>query len=128
VRPSDVRVRVLNASGVQGAAGDAETAFGKLGFVNGGVANDPRGLIDHSEVRYHPGDEAKAQLVAASLPGAQLVADSTLSGTDVVVALGKNFTGVGAASGSTSSGTAAPSTTTTTVSPAAAAAAACTAS
>jgi LCP family protein required for cell wall assembly len=123
LRPVDVRVRVLNASGVQGAAGDAETALGKLGFVNGGVANDPRGVIDHSEVRYRPGDEAKAQLVAASLPGVQLVADSTLPGTDVVVALGRNFTGVAT---TTVPNPASP--TTTTMAPAAAAQAACDAS
>jgi LCP family protein required for cell wall assembly len=122
LRPADVRVRVLNASGVQGAAGDAETALGKLGFVNGGVANDPRGTIDHSEVRYRPGDEAKAQLVAASLPGVQLVADSTLPGTDVVVALGRNFTGV------TPTTVPNPASPTTSVAPAAAAQAACDAS
>jgi LCP family protein required for cell wall assembly len=124
VRPVDVRVRVLNASGQQGAAGDAETAFGNLGFVSGGVANDPRGRIDHSEVRYLPGNEAKAQLVAASLPGAQVIADSTLSGTDIVVALGMNYSGVSPAS----TGSSAPGPTTTTLSPTAVAEAACDAS
>ena len=125
VRPVDVRVRVLNASGSQGAAGNAETSFDKLGFVNGGVANDPAGLIDHSEVRYKPGDEAKAQLVLASVPGAQLVADPTLSGTDVIVALGHNFSGVTAPSAGSSAG---PASTTTTLTPAEAAQAACDAS
>ena len=77
------------------------------------MGNDPRGLVDRTEVRYHPGDEAKAQLVAGTLPGAGLVPDSTLSGTDVVVVLGKDFTKVG-----TTSPAAAPSTTTAaTVSP-----------
>jgi LCP family protein required for cell wall assembly len=101
VRPVDVRVRVLNASGVQGAAGKAAEAFIRLGFPGGGTANDPRGLIDHSEVRYRPGDEAKAQLVAAAVPDAQLVADPALPGTDVVVALGKSFRAVGSAPATT---------------------------
>jgi hypothetical protein len=112
-----VRVRVLNASGVQGAAGDAAAAFTKLGFPSGGVANDPRGLVDHSEVRYRPADQAKAKLVAASVPDAQLVADSTLSGSDVIVVLGKSFHGVGPA---TTTAAPAPTTTTTTLSPEAA--------
>jgi hypothetical protein len=112
VRPVDVRVRVLNASGVQGAAGNASEAFTRLGFPAGGTGNDPRGLIDHSEVRYRPGDEAKAQLVAAALPDAQLVADPSLPGTDVVVALGKSFHGVGSAPATTT-----PAAPTTTLSP-----------
>jgi LCP family protein required for cell wall assembly len=114
LRPVDVRVRVLNASGVQNAAGNAEQAFGRLGFPGGGSANDPRGLIEHSEVRYRPGDEAKAQLVAASVPDAQLVADPSLPGTDVVVALGKSFRGVTSATTTTGP---APAATPTTLSP-----------
>jgi LCP family protein required for cell wall assembly len=97
IRPVDVRVRVLNASGVKGAAGVASSAFTRLGFPSGGVANDPRGLVDHSEVRYSPGSETSAQLVAASVSGAPLVADASLAGTDVVVVIGKNFPGVGTA-------------------------------
>jgi LCP family protein required for cell wall assembly len=111
LRPVDVRVRVLNASGKQGAASDAMTQLTGLGFINGGVGNDPRGLVDHAEVRYKPGDEAKANLVAPHVPGAQLVADSSLPGTDVVVVLGRTSTGVQA-----TPSTAAP--TTTTVAPA----------
>ncbi len=117
LRPSDVRVKVLNASGVQGAAGTASNALVNLGFPSGGIGNDPRGTIDHTEIRYAPGDAAKAQLVAASVPDAQLVADSTLPGTDVVVALGKGFKGIGAAAAAT---TAAPAATPTTLSPEAA--------
>ncbi|MFI5053269.1 MAG: LCP family protein [Acidimicrobiia bacterium] len=101
IRPVDVRVRVLNASGVQNAAGNAAEAFTRLGFPGGGTANDPRGTILRSEVRYRPGDEAKARLVAASVPDAQLVADASLPGTDVIVALGKSFRGVGAAATTT---------------------------
>jgi LCP family protein required for cell wall assembly len=104
IRPVDVLVKVLNASGVQGAAATAESDFDKLGFVNDGIGNDPRGIIARSEVRYRPGNEAGAQLVASHVADAQLVADSTLTGSTVVVALGKSFQGVTTA--------AAPTTTT----------------
>jgi polyisoprenyl-teichoic acid--peptidoglycan teichoic acid transferase len=114
LRPVDVRVKVLNASGVQGEAATASTAFSNLGFVNGGIGNDSRGTITTSEVRYKPGDDAKAQLVAAHVPGATLVADSTLPGTDVVVVLGKDFKSVSSATATTQP----PSTPTTTLSPA----------
>jgi LCP family protein required for cell wall assembly len=122
IRPADVRVKVLNASGQQGAAGTAATDFQGLGFVNGGSANDPRGLVDHSEVRYKPGDDAKAALVATHVANAQLVSDSSLSGSDVVVVLGKNFTAVqtkpvtsgsGTAGSTGSSGTSGTTTSTT---------------
>jgi hypothetical protein len=83
--------------------------------VNGGAENDPRGTVDHTEIRYGAADLAKAQLLATVVPGAQLVEDTTLSGTDIVVVLGRDFKGLG----STAS-TAAPEATTTTVSPEAA--------
>src|SRR6185436_8202418 len=66
VRPVDVRVKVFNASDVQGAAGKTAEELQQRGFVNGGSDNDPRGLVDHSEIRYRPSDLAKAQLLAAS--------------------------------------------------------------
>ena len=115
VRPVDVRVKVLNASGVQGAAGTTAQELQQKGFVNGGADNDPRGTVDHSEIRYVSSDLAKAQLVAASVPGAQLIEDSSLSGTDIVVVLGKDFHGLGS-----TATTGAPEATTTTVSPEAA--------
>jgi hypothetical protein len=113
----DVRVKVLNASGVQGAAGTTSQSLTALGFVSGGADNDPRGSIDHSEVRYAPSDLAKAQLVASHVADAQLVEDSTLSGTDVVLVLGKSFHGLTSPSAAT---TGAPAPTSTTLSPEAA--------
>ena len=94
LRPVDVRVQVMNGSGVSGAAGNASQALSNLGFAPGTIGNDSRGTVAKSEVRYRPGDEAKAQLVASAVPGATLVADSSLSGTDVVLVVGKNFTAV----------------------------------
>jgi len=115
VLPVDVRILVRNASGVQGAAGTTSQDLTQRGFVSGGAENDPRGLVDHTEIRYAAADKAKADLVAASVPGAQLVEDQTLSGTDIVLVLGKDFHGLGS-----TATTAAPSATTTTLSPEAA--------
>jgi LCP family protein required for cell wall assembly len=116
VRPSDVRVLVRNASGAQGAAASTSEKLSNLGFVSGGTANDPRGTIDHSEVRYAPSDLAKAKLVAGYVPDAQLVEDSSLPGTDVVLALGRSFNGLG--SGTATTGAGAPTTTTAPAPPA----------
>jgi LCP family protein required for cell wall assembly len=128
VRPADVRVKVLNASGKQGAASDALTQLSGLGFVNGGAANDPRGLVDHAEVRYKPGDEAKANLVATHVPGGELVSDTSLPGTDVVVVLGKSFTSIQAQAQAPTTTTAKSGATTTTAAPAPSAEQACDAS
>ena len=54
--------------------------------------------------------------MATVVPGAKLVEDSTLPGTDIVLVLGKNFHGLG----STATTGAAPQATTTTLSPEAA--------
>ncbi len=115
VRPVDVRVLVRNGSGVQGAAGTTAQDLQQKGFVNGGAENDSRGTVDHSEIRYAAADQAKAQLVQSVVPGAQLVEDTTLPGTDIVLVLGKDFHGLG-----TTATTGAPQATTTTVSPEAA--------
>ena len=61
-------------------------------------------------MRYAPFDLAKAKLVAGYVPDAQLVEDASLPGTDVVVALGRSFKGLG--SGTATTGAGAPTTTT----------------
>ncbi len=105
VRPADVSVQVLNGSGVDGAAGKADQELGNRGFVSGGVGNYPGGTAPTTQIRYRAGDEAKAQLVAVSVPGAELVADPTMAGGSVVLVLGGNFRGIGT---STPKDTAAP--------------------
>jgi LCP family protein required for cell wall assembly len=112
VRVSDVRVKVLNGSGVQGAAGNTSQSLTGKGFVSGGSDNDPRGTVDQSEIRYASSDFAKAQLLATYVPGAKLVADTSLSGTDVVLVLGKNFQGLASTPTATTGAGAAPTATT----------------
>jgi LCP family protein required for cell wall assembly len=94
LRASDVRVRVLNASGVTGAAATADQAMTNLGFVSGGISNYTGPALTTTQIHYRPGDEAKAQLVAGVVPGGVLTPDATVGG-DVVVILGPGFKGIG---------------------------------
>ncbi len=114
VRPGDVRVRVLNGSGVDGAAGTADQALSNLGFVSGGVANYTGAPVTRTQIHYRPGDEAKAEILAGVVPGADRVADATLAGGDVVLILAPGFKGVGA---SVPKDTASPTPTTAPISP-----------
>ena len=96
LQPSSVRVAVRNGTEVQGAARTALNDLGNRGFVLGEAINDPRGTVAVTEVRYRPGDEARAQLVASYVVGEHtLVPDSSLT-SDVVLALGKGFGGINA--------------------------------
>ena len=95
LRPSDVRVRVLNGSGVNGAAATAGQALANLGFVSGGISNYTGAPVTRTQIHYRPGDEAKAQLLANVAPNADLTADATV-GSDVVLILGPGFKGIGA--------------------------------
>jgi len=103
---SSVHVRVLNASGVSGAAARTLATLEQHGFVGAGTGNAP--LLASSEIRYADGAGPAAHLVAGYLPSASLVTDRTV-GSDVVVVLGRNFSGLGTpTSAPSSSTTAAP--------------------
>lgn len=109
VLPSQVRVQVLNASGVTGAAGTAIGEFQQYSFAPAGVGNTAR--LTKTEIHYRPGNEDKAKLVQKYTGGVgQLVADPAIRDADVVVMLAKDFHGVTAPAGA--------KTTTTTKAPA----------
>jgi LCP family protein required for cell wall assembly len=97
IAPKDIRIQVLNGSGVTGAAGRAEAALVTRGFASGAAAGD----ADHSdytvtEVRYAPGAGDKAKVVAAYLGGVGSVVPMTTESknADVVVVLGRDFVAV----------------------------------
>ena len=93
ILPAQVRVRVLNGSGVVGAAGKALGQFQRYSFAPAGVGDT--GHLDTTEIHYRPGNEAKALLVARYMKGVgQVVADDSISDADVVVKIAKDFTGV----------------------------------
>lgn len=95
VRPESVQVGVLNGSGGLNQATEVSTALANVGFRTAPPA-DAATVGSRTVVRYGPGKEAKAALVARYLdadPSYQLAPD--LSGdTDVVVVTGTDLTGV----------------------------------
>jgi polyisoprenyl-teichoic acid--peptidoglycan teichoic acid transferase len=99
--PSSIRVRVLNGSGVSGAAADTEAALGDHGFQPGGVGNNPDGDVDSTEIRYRPDAQDKAEVVQSLLAGGvgELVADDSIVEADVVLILGEDFEGIVAPTG-----------------------------
>jgi LCP family protein required for cell wall assembly len=112
VVPAQVKVKVLNGSGVSGQAKTTLDALAAVGFRR----INPPGNADRSdyattEIRYVRGAQHKAQLVAAYLGVGKLVAGKVNGGADVTVVLGTDFRRVSPPTTSTSS------TTTTTVKP-----------
>lgn len=125
--PSQVRVRVLNASGVEGAAGEALAGLQRYSFAPAGVGNARR--LSATEIHYRPGNEDKGKLVARYLGGVgRLVSDDSISDADVVVMLAKDFQGITAPAGAkttTTSTTKSSSGSSNTTKPAAPAAETC---
>jgi LCP family protein required for cell wall assembly len=97
VDPTTIRVAVLNGTFTRGAAqtaGDAlraatTTASGGIDITKVANANS----FDHRRtvIRYRTGAKAKAELIAAAIPGAKLEAGKTSPGVDVVVIVGHHF-------------------------------------
>lgn len=123
--PAEVMVQVLNGTGVQGQGGEAADGLSGLGFATTGTgdADTPGGV---TTVRFVPGGEAEAQLVARAVAGpvAYERADG-LGGADAVLITGTDWQGIApavrsieevpgptATGGSTTTTTAAASSTT----------------
>lgn len=124
VEPSEVRVRVLNASGREGLALRTADALAAAGFVRAGTGNDIRGRVAVTEVRYANNAEAKARrLLDVVGPGTRLVGDPTVRDADVVLVLGADFAGLVTQPADAPSGTPGPDAAVT--GPAAGAAAEC---
>lgn len=92
VLPSEVSVRVLNGSGVTGAARATLAALAGQGFR----AVEPPADADRSdhadtELRYASGSQNKARLVAAYLGVGTLVEEGEAGDADVTVVLGRDF-------------------------------------
>ena len=71
VAPRDIRVTVLNGTGVRGQAATAADALRGVGFRVAGTGNADGTAFERTVVRYAPGDEAAAATLAASLHGAK---------------------------------------------------------
>jgi polyisoprenyl-teichoic acid--peptidoglycan teichoic acid transferase len=115
LRPSDVRVLVLNGSGLAGHAGDTSAALTAAGFGAAGTGEADQFDVTETVVRYTAGSEAKADLVARYLdPSARLERVDEELGADVVVVTGSLQTGVRTAPRPPSPSTTATTTTSTT--------------
>jgi len=99
IDPGDIRVAVRNGSGVQGQARAAFDALADLGFSTvDPPGNADRDDYDRTEVRYAPGAEDEARVVAAHLGGiGELVPlREAPADAEVLVVLGRDFEAVAA--------------------------------
>jgi LCP family protein required for cell wall assembly len=88
ILPSSVAVRVLNGSGVQDQASEASEILQTAGFEMGEPSSSP--AVEVTEVRYTPGQEAQAALVARHLFAQPvLVADPEVG--EITVVTGPDF-------------------------------------
>jgi LCP family protein required for cell wall assembly len=100
LEPRDVRVLVLNGSGINGDASRTSAGLSAVGFGLAGIGEADRFDVTEPVIRYTAGNEAKARLVARYLePSARLEpVDGSLE-ADVVVVTGSSLTGVRATPG-----------------------------
>src|SRR5436190_3612629 len=117
LRPGDVRVQVLNGTGLAGQAGLISDALTAVGFGAAGTGEATRFDVTDPIVRYRAGSEAKADLVARYLdaPVQRDIVDGPLD-ADVIVVTGTRLTGVRAQPLPAGPSTTTSSTTTTTTS------------
>jgi len=85
VPPANIRLTVLNGTGIARRAAGAADELRTVGFRVAGTGNADRATYDKTVIRYTPGDEAAAATVAAALPGATTEASGTGDTLTVVV-------------------------------------------
>jgi polyisoprenyl-teichoic acid--peptidoglycan teichoic acid transferase len=116
VHPNQVQVNVLNGTTTDAVAKHTLDALAFVGFQRGTAANADRSDYAKTEVHYKPGALNKAELVAAYVGSRTLVSDKSVSGADVALVIGADFTRV-AAPASASPKPSKPSTTAVTTPP-----------
>ncbi|WP_116453374.1 LCP family protein [Blastococcus litoris] len=95
VAPSEVSVAVYNGSGISGLASSTAASLEAEGYVVTSTGNADSSQYTGTEIRYAAGDQALANTLAASIPGATTAqADEPTPGTLELV-IGSNFNGVG---------------------------------
>lgn len=93
IPPEEIALRVLNGSGVDGAATKAANELGKQDYYIAGVDTAESSDFISTIVRYDPINSEAARTVAASIPGATRVEVVGL-GTTVEVVVGDDWPGV----------------------------------
>jgi LCP family protein required for cell wall assembly len=92
VKPAEVKVRVLNGTGVSGQAGTTIAALERAGFPPAGTGNGTHSAV--TTIHYAPGAIDKAKLVQSYVGVGRLVLDRQIVDADVVVLIGRDFQGV----------------------------------
>lgn len=94
IPPSSISLTVLNATSTQGLARNVADQLSADGFAIHATGNAPAGSSPTDVViHYGPDHTDSAKTVAAALPGAKLVLDSSYSGP-IQVLVGSSFHGV----------------------------------
>jgi LCP family protein required for cell wall assembly len=92
VRPSRIRLRVLNGNGVDRAAATAASDLSALGFQIRDTGPADAFTYAQTIVRYGPSKADSARTVATAIPGSAIQLDQTL-GSVLEVVVGKNYSG-----------------------------------
>jgi LCP family protein required for cell wall assembly len=101
VRPSEVRVRVLNGNGTDGAAAAAAEALAETGFNVADQGDADNYGYRRTLIRHATGQRAKAELLARHLQaGGTLREDGSLRTIDATLVVGSDFSGVRATAAS----------------------------
>jgi LCP family protein required for cell wall assembly len=102
VPPSDISVKVLNATPTNGKAATVSAALTGIGFISGGTDDAPSGANPATTVvLYGPTRGDSAKTVVAAVPGASKRQVASL-GTSIELVVGTNYSGVKAVKVSTS--------------------------
>lgn len=90
--PNEIRVHVLNGTGVPGAATALATQLGAAGFEVAGTDDAASAPRPTSVLRYAPRERDKAKALQAALGGAPVTVeeDPTLEGADVTLVVGRS--------------------------------------
>ncbi|WP_123788335.1 LytR C-terminal domain-containing protein [Phytoactinopolyspora halophila] len=93
--PDAIELNVYNSTDERGLARRVADEMGSRGFVIMNVANDPleRAIEGPAEVRTHPDQHDAAGVVAAVVPGAEVLSDEQADET-VDLVLGEAFDGL----------------------------------
>ncbi|MGH8968531.1 MAG: LCP family protein [Actinomycetes bacterium] len=87
--PENIRVTVLNGSGVPGAASKAAADLEAAGFVVTAVGDADRDDFRTTTVSHDPAYDESGRTLAAALPGSEVEQDPTL-GSNLVVVVGSD--------------------------------------
>lgn len=93
VPPSDISIRVLNGSGVSGAAAKAAAALAAEGFHAVVAGDASASTYTSTVVQYGSSKLQSSQTTQAAIPGSKRELDSSL-GSTLTVIVGSSYTGV----------------------------------